>query len=318
MLPNRGISEDLDGLFIVIYKTHSDCSRIPEIGDTVSVPESQVVRDLKWILTSPSLISHPAAVERTLINSDTDLKIDAGDLESFLSQRFSHRVGRYFESLVLYWLQRIRQVEVVAHGLQIQDGDRTVGELDFVFRDEAGRLTHWETAVKFYLHFPQENSSGSFFVGPNAADTFEKKTRRILERQLPLSRLDFPDVVVREAFVKGRMFYHPDLEDSDSLPPALSPSHLKGIWLRNSELHRLSELHANAVFRILNKPYWLSPEIRPVDDPHILSLTGLTETLADHFRTSSHSRLLSILTVDREIYRELDRLFVVSDSWPEQ
>ena len=64
--------------------------------------------------------------------------VDVEHLEDFISKRPDRRVGHYFETLILYWLTHIVKVELIAHGQQIMDGKRTVGELDFLFRDRDG------------------------------------------------------------------------------------------------------------------------------------------------------------------------------------
>ena len=291
----------------------------------------QSIRDLEWILNSPSLIapSIPTGLNTSSINS-TDLDPLQEKLDDFLHcespRRNQYRVGRYFERLVLFYLQQIRQVEVLANALQIQEEGRTIGELDFVFRDESGRLQHWEVAVKFYLHFPGEHISGSHLIGPDPRDNFETKIKRLFEHQLPLSKKVFPDIAERHAFVKGRVFYHPAFPPPDTLPAELSPTHLRGAWLYHQELDwfsRFTNSSSPILAKVIQKPFWLSPDV--VSDTKVglsaerlFPIDQMQELLKQHFRESSTPRLVSLLTRQSHEWRELERVFVVSESWPHE
>ena len=190
----------------------------------------QAIRDLEWVLKSPSLLTACPTLPESFASQNLAEAQD--ELHTFLAEssgKNEYRVGRYFERLVLFYLKHIRKVEIVANGLQLQEAGRTVGELDFVFRDEVGQLQHWETAVKFYLHFSGSSKCGSHFIGPDSRDNFEKKRQRLFEHQLPLSARRFPDIAEWHAFVKGRIFYHPEHLPPQTIPDLLSPGHLRGL-----------------------------------------------------------------------------------------
>lgn len=201
---------------------------------------------------------------------ETDLNIDA--LESRLNGARTRRVGHYFEQLIHHYLDEMRGLEIVAHGLQIHEGGRTIGEIDFLYRNDHGVLCHMEAAVKFYLYLPGSNELGSQFIGPNAADTFERKMGRLFNHQLRLSEGRFPEVSQRHAFVKGRIFYHPLQPLPESLPVRLSHAHLHGSWIRQSELDLLAISSESRMFRVLQKPHWLAPEIVDVSDTTLQSI----------------------------------------------
>jgi len=296
---------------------------------------SQAVRDLEWVLTSPSLIV-PSIPAREMCSSieSTNLNQFQNELAEFLHcespRRDQYRVGRYFEQLVLFYLKQIRQVEIVASGLQIQAGSRTIGELDFVFRDESGQLQHWETAVKFYLFHPDPTESGSHLIGPDSRDNFEKKMQRLFEHQLPLSDKPFPDIAERHAFVKGRVFYHPESLPPRSLPDLLSPDHLRGVWLYRRDLDWLSRLaesngscmsSSSYMARIVQKPLWLSPDVvadtsSDLTAKQLVPVEKTQAQLQQHFCESSSPRLVSLLARQSGEWREFERVFVVADSWP--
>jgi len=137
-----------------------------------------VVADLVWAINSPDLIDTSEVDTGILSRIATDT-IDGQHLLTFLNARPSKRVGRYFESLILYYVRHVLKYDVIASQLPVVVSGRTVGEFDFLYRDHSGVLTHLEVAVKFYLHLSCQTRHGSHFVGPNPADTFERKTQKM-------------------------------------------------------------------------------------------------------------------------------------------
>lgn len=276
----------------------------------------QVLRDLNWAVTSASLISAgPATAEQP---QTLDLSaINVSHLQTFMAPYAKFRIGTYFEGLVSYWLEHIRGLKILARHQQIFDGNQTIGEIDFLFEDEAGVVTHWEIAVKFYLYDPGENPTDSHFVGPNVKDTLEKKMRRLFGFQLPLSQTHFPEVTHRQAFVKGMIFYHPDHSVPTQLPEKLSPTHLRGSWLHLAELSRLTAQHGDLQFLIREKPDWLSETRCSNSDDRLLSFQKLQQQLETHFQHNHRPILISALKCQQSVCSEVDRVFIVSESWPQ-
>jgi len=170
--------------------------------------------------------------------------------------------------------------------------------------------------VKFYLYIPESNESGSLFIGPNAADNFERKTQRLFEHQLKLSEDRFPGVAKREAFVKGRIFYHPLRDAPKELPVALAPDHLRGIWIRESELEWLRSSADETKFRAARKPLWLAPDVVTPDDSELRTVDEICGRLRQHFTERRTPQLISALIAHDEVWWESQRIFVVSDQWP--
>ena len=276
--------------------------------------------DLKWVIGSPFL----------MITADSDQgeqaqcpeiamrDFSAEGAGEYTEKYSGHRVGYYFESLIHYWLKHVRKLEILAQGFQIINEGRTLGELDFVFRDEMGRVIHWEVAAKFYLYCEDREVKGSHYIGPNAQDTFELKREKIFDKQLPLSERAFPEVSFRQAFVKGRIFYHPEAKELESLPLGMMPDHLRGIWIRHGELSWLQrEERTEVAYHLIEKPYWLSPECFSVSGSSPFPFRKLIEHLAFHFSDSKRPVLISVLVQEGGLWQETDRVFVVADDWPE-
>ncbi len=272
------------------------------------------VRDLVWAVNSPSLMdltSQDSVPTQPLKVSD----VDGEHLRTYLTSQGVQRVGQYFERLIVYWLRSIRGCEIVAHSLQLRDGKRTVGEIDLLFRDEQGRLTHWEVACKFYLQVDVRDAATTDYIGPNANDTLCKKATRLLEHQLPLGGRCFPEIEVREAFVKGRIFYHWQTGSKVSLPSELATLHLEGRWLRTREVPELLRT-SHLRYRILRKPFWLADEFADPSGDDILTMDETAQVLQQHFRCRPTPILVSGFRDSTSPVRESERWFIVPNQWP--
>ncbi len=276
----------------------------------ILTPE-QALNDLEWILTSPSLVIDPKAIGRIEFDASTvnDNDETLARLSVFCKRQSEHKVGRYFENLIGFWLEHVRRVEMVGQGIQLHDGNRTLGEMDFLFRDETGSLTHLETTVKFFLHFP--NAERSHFPGPNATDNFELKTAKLFGSQLAIGVQHYPDIEHGQALMRGMIFYHPSIPAPAELPARMSPEHAKGVWIRESELDFLCQWEFGS---IVSKPFWLSPFLGP-NAP----MAELRVALTNHFSESGYPVMLSLKdgTMEDKFKNQSElRMFVVPDSWP--
>ncbi|MFZ4875186.1 DUF1853 family protein [Janthinobacterium sp. Mn2066] len=224
------------------------------------------VRALAWLLDSPDLLD-PASphwggriaslgpVTPAVAVWLGALQDDPAPLDAALGARFYSRLGLYAEKLMAFYFEQ--QGLLHAHGLQVQvNRNDTVGEFDFLLR-HGDALLHWEFATKFYL-LEGHPDAGVFhhLIGPNLADTLGLKMRKILDKQLALSRhpaalsLLSQPVVAAQALVKGWLFYeHGTLASMDGI----SSEHAHGFWCPPSQLPQ------DQRYVILPKLQWLAP-----------------------------------------------------------
>ncbi len=244
----------------------------------------QAERDLRWLVDCPDLLVTPASI-RLPDPFLTNQPIDWSPVIRFHETKSSYRVGYYVEALVQAWLGVTPGIEEIQQGIQVRKEKITLGELDFLFRRD-GELQHLEVALKFYLYAPDRIANGSHFIGPNAADNFERKRDRLLTKQLPFGRLYDPEIQRSQHLVKGVIFYPEGVSEIDEMPDNLNPLHARGTWQFYSEVKdRSAEMMA--------KPFWLDlGETRAVE---------LTQPI-------SHPCLFT----DESGYHH----FVVEDSWP--
>ena len=286
-------------------------------------PSDRAARDLLWAINSPSLLAGDLAGSVAPIHVDD---IPSAALRSDLARAsVPRRVGHYFERLVYFYLTRVRACAIVGHRQQITENGRTVGELDFLFRDEFESLHHWEVAVKFFLYYPPDNPSGSHFVGPNPQDNLERKAHRLRTHQLPLGRIHFAEIEHQAAFVKGMVFYHPQDVGPTRQPIELSPEHLRGAWIREvrawatghgqhdaSICHIAQTLLAGSRTCVRTQQQYRNQ----VPTRLILRFPSCSRQLGLHFARWTTPVMLSQLAPAGDVWTENQRLIVVSDGWP--
>ncbi|MEP3479344.1 MAG: DUF1853 family protein [Fuerstiella sp.] len=289
----------------------------------------QGYQDLIWAAQSHSLLRDDLATD--LLSHAQQERLKCGDFvnafDRFLARRtglMNHKVGLYFELLVEFLIAHVLQGKLVHRGQQVIENGRTIGEVDFVF-EHHGETWHLETAVKFYLFVPEACSAAECLVGPNSSDSFESKMDRLFHHQLPLSQEAFPEVTNRVAFVKGRIFYPHQFTQFNAvssclseLPDRLNPEHETGVWCRAADCHDFfRQLKANR-YVIRRKPHWLADSLRSFDSADVLTRLEMIDSLSQHFQSSKRPLMLSSFVAADGLFEEVDRIFVVDDTWPWQ
>lgn len=286
----------------------------------------QNVRDLAWVIASPCLfdprhrdgiVSDALCQEAVAQAMPWLLALDADPtpLHQFLTGSPAHRLGRYFELLVEYWLRQRADIQLLASQLPYRTRDRTVGEFDFLFHHD-GMSTHWETAVKLYLH---TGASGlDAYVGPRARDRLDLKYAKLFEAQLRLaSRVDpawWGGPLSRPsrscAFVKGYLFYRRGTA-APPLPTELSATHLRGWWLHQHECESLFTVHSG--WMVLDRMRWLSPMWLP----HSGYRAPIpTRQLIGQLDSLSSALLVAEMQETPFGFEEISRGFIVPNDWP--
>ena len=106
---------------------------------------SQLIFDLKWVIESPGLlIESPPQINWELLRDDyfkicnewlTDLKQNPGDLKAFFDIDHQFILGKYFEKLIQFIFEYFEGFKLVTNGLQVIKNNRTIGEIDFIFKN---------------------------------------------------------------------------------------------------------------------------------------------------------------------------------------
>lgn len=277
------------------------------------------VRALAWLITSPNLLAADAQQwhgKIAILPPDTEvvpwlygLDQHATELHAFLRIGPFERLGRYAEKLLAFYF--LHQGRLVGHGIQVYDErHQTVGEFDF-FLKSGNAVVHWEFATKLYLM--AGNEEGDCFVGPNLADTLQAKMRKILDRQLALSRHPAAaaflpaEIAGAQALIKGWLFYRGD--ESVTLNAGLTADHCRGFWCTRAEA---SGLEAER-FVLLPRLSWLAPV--QVDASQTLDRAQLLCALELHFSQDAMPLLVALCRVNGRVAQEFSRGFIVPDDW---
>ncbi|HJV84904.1 MAG TPA: DUF1853 family protein [Noviherbaspirillum sp.] len=283
------------------------------------------VRTLAWLLDSPDLLDpHSAewagriasvgAVDGAIEAWLTGLDQEPGTLHAYLDLKPFARLGRYAEKLMAFYLEH--RGWLVAHGVQVRVGKNdTVGEFDFLLRQDKA-LIHWEFATKlFLLESSGHGCEADYFIGPGLVDTLGTKIRKIMARQLALSRhpaallqLTEP-IAAAQALLKGWLFYH-ERSPMPALPSWISPQHCRGFWRALEELDEISGQH----FVVLPRLSWLAPAKLAIVEA-ALDREALRQALTSHFAETSGPALVAVLESEGGHMLESDRGFIVPNDW---
>ncbi len=178
-------------------------SQIKQLQQSRAPYQHTTVRDIHWLLTSPTLFAQSLggfeafnfelddqALQQWLASLDNSLAADTSAFPDEILRRHHRRLGLYFEALLQFcltqgWEHGITPFRLLEHNTQINVEGITSGEIDLLVRHNDGRVIHVEAAVKYYL--AKENAAAwDNWIGPNARDRLDLKLSRLLEHQLPL------------------------------------------------------------------------------------------------------------------------------------
>jgi hypothetical protein len=300
--------------------------------DTLRDP---TVRDLAWVIGSPGLLdaSHPAYHGLVVDDAWCSAQLQASavwlaaldlaplPLHSYIAARPTRRLGHYFEALIKFWLTHMPDTQLIATNLQVHDGLRTLGEYDFLFRDNSAAVCHWEAAVKFYLQ-QEALAEQRAFIGPGTRDRLDIKLDRVFQHQLVLGHTHAGQQALpqgirldrTQAFIKGYLFYHASTFSKLAIA-GVSADHLSGWWVRHAQ-EKLPQASADSRWIILPRMRWLSPA-RLAADASVMTYAALDSKLDEHFSQSNDAVLVFELTRAATAgWHEKSRGFVVCSTWP--
>lgn len=228
--------------------------------------KQRCVQDLAWVIHSPPLISGMIGTVdwwgNTLFQLEYEaclpnllrLDNDPTPLLQAIASAKSQRLGHYFEALAAYWFTISPNYELLLCNHQLRSEKRTLGELDFLLRENASeKVIHLEVSVKFYLGTGDLNDMANWH-GPGLKDRLDRKFQHLCSHQTQLAR-KYPQLMphqVDEAacLMKGRLFYPAYAEPQADFT---ADGHLFGRWY---ELPDLPERAGNYV--CLGKDRWLA------------------------------------------------------------
>lgn len=174
------------------------------------------------------------------------------------------RLGKRVESFVYHQLRHAPGIEWITDSLQIQQNNRTVGELDALYYDH-GTPVHLEVAYKFYLcdTLNEQTDPLARWIGPNRKDNLSLKLQKMAGRQFPLLYHPAADPYLRahglsagaiqqRLCFKGLLFVPHDQTGTD--PGPLNANCVAGFHLPFAQLSKLNK----SLLFVPRKPDWLT------------------------------------------------------------
>lgn len=290
--------------------------------------QNNAVRDLAWLISSPPIIDGDREnnhwttllfwqdqynqLQQTLLALDKH----PAPLHNLLHQQKDRRLGRYVETLMSFWFSTNDRYELIAHNLQVQEDNKTLGEFDFIVNDVLTNKTqHWELACKFYLGLGDTRQSDNWH-GPLLKDRLAKKYHQMQTKQSQLSKRPASQFILSKqsiridqtiCLMKGRLFY--PLGQTEFQPPiSVSKHHTKSWWATPSEFFERYK-SATLQWSILNKQQWLAPITQ--SNPQQFSAINLLNTF--HTDINRPICIASINPLESTV--ELERGFLVPENW---
>ena len=98
------------------------------------------------------------------------------------------RLGKQIERIFSFLFKSSSNYSILKENIQIVDGKITIGELDFIIRNnETKEISHLEIVYKFYL-YDEIHSLIELekWIGPNRKDSFIQKFDKLKSKQFPL------------------------------------------------------------------------------------------------------------------------------------
>lgn len=278
--------------------------------------------DLEWVIFSPFLTRSIASPDLSSLpqslNIVAQVRENPSELQIFLQTMKRQNLGTYFEYLVIFWLQKLDAVTVIATNFQVQATKRTVGEFDILFAYQEHHY-HWELAIKFYAN-TGEGVKEHLWVGPLKRDNLKKKLDRLFDHQLALSECPegkqaLADVGIETVhaspFVKGMLFdKKQNIQLPSNLPERISTTCSLRQWFYIHDLPINNASH----YCFLTKPRWISfPEKE--DWIKLDSVSTIRTQLAHQFSKFPHPIMVTFGLQENSQIKELDRLFVMPENW---
>ena len=231
-------------------------SSVPDPDHWFFALATQHQRDLIWSVAGPALLDCDWSPTQFSWMKTDGLSPALAERIDCAPEFRSPRLGLMFEQI---WHQFFKLQKLLFQAnIQIQDGKKTLGELDCVLQTD-DKVLHLELALKFYLGFGDE------WIGPNRRDYLADKIAHTRDHQLPLADSPIARQALEQlgwqteqsqALMRGCLFEPANPDIQATLPEEVSANHWSGFWVHQSEAEKYLP---EGNWYLLSKPQWISP-----------------------------------------------------------
>ncbi len=221
--------------------------------------------------------------------------------------RLGHQMEQVFQQLI----KHSDSYQILLYNLPIRAGERTLGEIDFILRDQvSGRLIHVELTYKFYLLDPEISEPHLQLVGPNKRDLFFTKMEKIKDKQFPLLHSPAGAKALQAQHIDHLKIEHQCCFKAQLFSPfgssmvdigVLNKDCLVGHWLRFDDFNKPA--FAKAQFYMPTKSEWV---IKPKDQVAWKSHAAIKMDIDQGFRQEKAPMIWW-----RNSKGEIEKIFVV-------
>jgi hypothetical protein len=211
----------------------------------------------------------------------TKEKVDISAIENYAEELSKHKfLGKRAELFFLAYLNSSKRYSDVIHSFQINNEEKTVGELDIVCFDQfKQQWIHIELVYKLYI-FTGEDRYDDFtqWIGPNLKDRLDYKVEKLKSHQLPLGhhRSIFKKIGASkiESFCcfKAKLFLHHKIKNIET--SILNSNCRSGIYLNFEEFKTLK--YQKSLFCVPEKVNWIC---KPEDNTYWYDFKKAEENL---------------------------------------
>jgi|GEM_PF-1313466 len=321
-----------------------------------------VVRDLAWMFFAPSLLNDSQHAQLDMVSHADSIdsitrwltqldQYTPDALDTLINRHNFTRLGVYgealFDVITTYANQhQAFHLKLMSRNIQIFKPKTkiTLGELDFLVRDNHRRIYHIEMATKFYLlddtqRLATRNNAlktlAPTLIGPNQKDRLDIKLHRLTHHQLPLahSRVAFEQLSAQKTieqaistpsklFLKGQLFHY-----YLSQAPAITDVYMdkEALWVHCAQHHHALQLWESNVshlgesrWQVLSKLNWLAGEKA---SKAIFEQALQSDALAQRVNQQAYRDLTPPILLQQYIRHDKTikkgiRLMIVGDDWP--
>tara|TARA_R100000935_G_scaffold36483_1_gene57493 strand:+ start:1992 stop:2822 length:831 start_codon:yes stop_codon:yes gene_type:complete len=148
---------------------------------------NRIPNQFEGFLNAPSIFNSSEFSGLSLFNfsNKESFNYTTKNLDKLFSKNLV--LGKRAEHFFLEAINHSTKYQLIANNIQINDANRTLGELDFIVKEnETSKIFHVELMYKFYVYNPEISGELERWIGPNKKDFLLQKIHKVKTNQFPL------------------------------------------------------------------------------------------------------------------------------------